>query len=159
MAQPVDQGVSPWLGAGVAVAASTRPAILDMSRQAEAAVTQPHDPGAFPTEWRHAVAARIAAMNAQPEIAAHYLACVSDAGLRGLADPAAPGRDARERIILAFMDKVAREPRAVAAEDIEGLKAAGIAEADIVRLCELNAFMSYQARVLAGLALLKGASE
>ena len=44
------------------------------------------------------------------------------------------------------------------AQAVETLKAAGVAEADIVRLCELNAFMSYQARVLAGLAILKGAS-
>lgn len=83
---------------------------------------------------------------------------MTDPALRGLADPTEAGRDARERGVISFMDRVATQPRAVQAEEIEGLKAAGVTDADIVRLCELNAFMSYQCRVLAGLAVLKGAS-
>ena len=97
-------------------------------------------------------------MNALPELAAHYLAGVTDPALRDLANPTEAGRDARERSVITFMDRVATQPRAVQAEEIVGLKAAGITDADIVRLCELNAFMSYQCRVLAGLAALKGAS-
>ena len=129
-----------------------------MSRKAEEAVTAPHDPGGFPSQWRLAMAARIAALNGLASLAEYYRAKVTDPALRALAEPSAPGRDAREQVVLAFMDKVAADTRSVAAEDIETLKAAGVAEADIVRLCELNAFMSYQARVLAGLAILKGAS-
>ena len=103
-------------------------------------------------------AARIATLNALPELAAHYLAPVADPALRSLADPAEAGREPRERSVITFMDRVATQPRAVQAEEIDGLKAAGVTDADIVRLCELNAFMSYQCRVLAGLAALKGAS-
>ncbi len=158
MAQPANPEASPWIGAVASAAAQSRSTIFEMSRQAEGAVIAPRDPGGFPSDWRHAVAARIATLNALPELAAHYLGGVTDPALRGLADPSAAGRDDRERSVISFMDRVATQPRAVEAEEIEGLKAAGVAEADIVRLCELNAFMSYQCRVLAGLAALKGAS-
>ncbi len=158
MAQPANPEASPWIGAAASAAARSRSAIFEMSRQAESAVIDPRDAGGFPSGWRRAVAARIATLNALPDLAAHYLAGVTDPALRGLADPTEAGRDARERGVISFMDRVATQPRAVQAEEIEGLKAAGVAEADIVRLCELNAFMSYQCRVLAGLAVLKGAS-
>ena len=36
------------------------------------------------------------------------------------------------------------------------LKAAGTTDADIVRLCELNAFLAYQLRLVAGLKLMTG---
>lgn len=158
MAQPANPEASPWIGAAASAAAQSRNNIFEMSRQAEGAVIDPRDPGGFPSPWRRAVAARIASLNALPDLAAHYLAGVTDPALRGIADPTEAGRDARERGVITFMDRVATQPRAVQAEEIEALKAAGVAEADIVRLCELNAFMSYQCRVLAGLAALKGAS-
>ena len=158
MAEATGLETSPWDGALAAIAAQTRGNIVTMSRKAEEAVTAPQDPGAFPSQWRLAMAARIAALNGLGTVAEHYRARITEPALRALAEPAAPGRDAREQAVLAFMHKVAAETRAVASEDIEGLKAAGVADADIVRLCELNAFMSYQARVLAGLAILKGAS-
>ena len=158
MAQTATPEASPWLGAAASAAAQSRSNIFEMSRQAENAVIDPRDPGGFASGWRHAVAARIAILNALPDLAAHYLADVTDPALRGLADPSAAGRDDRERSVITFMDRVATQPRNVQAEEIEGLKAAGVAEADIVRLCELNAFMSYQCRVLAGLAALNAAS-
>ena len=49
------------------------------------------------------------------------------------------------------MDRVAALPRDIAAEDIAALQEAGLPDADIVRLCELNAFLSYQCRLDAGL--------
>lgn len=158
MAEAAGLETSPWQGALAAIAGRTRGDIVAMSRKAEEAVTEPRDAGGFPSQWRFAVAARIAALNGLAELVEHYRAKVTEPALRALSEPSAPGRDAREQAVLAFMDKVAAETRAVAVEDIEGLKAAGVAEGDIVRLCELNAFMSYQARVLAGLAILKGAS-
>jgi uncharacterized protein YciW len=158
MAQTANPEASPWIGAAASAAAQSRSTIFEMSRQAESAVIAPRDPGGFPSTWRRAVAARIATLNALPDLAAHYLAPVTDPALRSLADPTEAGHDDRERSVITFMDRVATQPRAVQAEEVEGLKAAGVAEADIVRLCELNAFMSYQCRVLAGLAVLKGAS-
>ena len=46
-------------------------------------------------------------------------------------------------------------PREIRAEDIEALKTAGVADPDIVRLCELNAFLAYEIRLVAGLRLLR----
>ncbi|RYE30391.1 MAG: hypothetical protein EOP23_19235 [Hyphomicrobiales bacterium] len=158
MALTATPEASPWIGAAASVAAQSRSTIFEMSRQAENAVIEPRDAGGFPSDWRRAVAARIATLNALPDLAAHYLAGVADPTLRDLANPAAAGRDARERSVITFMDRVATQPRSVQAEEIEGLKAAGVTDANIVRLCELNAFMSYQCRVLAGLAVLEGAA-
>jgi uncharacterized protein YciW len=45
----------------------------------------------------------------------------------------------------------------VVADDVASLRAAGVSDADIVRLCELVAFVAYQSRVLAGLRLMDAA--
>jgi len=52
-------------------------------------------------------------------------------------------------------DLLTLSPREATRQDIAALKAAGVSEADIVRLSELTAFVNYQLRVLAGLRLLK----
>jgi uncharacterized protein YciW len=54
------------------------------------------------------------------------------------------------------MDKVTKETRNVEAEDIATLQNAHVSDADIVRLAELNSFMAYQIRLIAGLRLMKG---
>ena len=46
--------------------------------------------------------------------------------------------------------------RDVTEEDIKTLQKAGVKDPDIVRLAELNSFMAYQIRLIAGLRLLKG---
>ena len=53
-------------------------------------------------------------------------------------------------------DLLTTAPREATRQDIERLKAAGVAEPDIVRLAELAAFVNYQLRVIAGLKVLKG---
>ena len=85
--------------------------------------------------------------------------CDLDAGildLAPLAEPQNDGADLDLGAVVAFMDKVAARTRDVKAEDIEDLKTAGVADPDIVRLCELNAFLAYQIRVVAGLKLMRG---
>ena len=75
-----------------------------------------------------------------------------------IADPTQDGACLGLAPVVAFMDKVAMEAHAVTAADIAGLQGAGISDADIVRLCELNAFLAYQFRLIAGLRLLSGAT-
>ncbi len=91
MAEAAGSDSSLWQGALAGIAARTRGNIVAMSRKAEEAVTAPHDPGAFPAQWRLAVAARIANLNGLADIAGHYLAGVSDQALRALAEPSAAG--------------------------------------------------------------------
>lgn len=126
--------------------------IAIMSRAAQKAVLAPEDPGIWSVEWRHAVAARICREHAQTALADGYLSRAgSDAAI---ADPAAGGRDPREKEVLGFMDLAATSPKDITAEDIASLTEAGVSEADIVRLCELAAFLAYQCRVAAGLSLM-----
>lgn len=132
-----------------------RASIFEMTQAAEDAVLRPKDVGAWSHALRAGMAARIANLNADPDLAKAYAA---DAGeFAVLADPSETGAEQGLEIVLAFMDKVAAETRTVSAEDISGLQAAGVNDADIVRLCELNAFLAYQLRVVAGLRLMKGA--
>lgn len=133
---------------------SQRSDIATMSRAAQKAVLDPAAPGAWSAAWRHAVAARICRQHGQDALVDGYLAQAGDAV--ALADPATQGRDAREQAVLAFMDRVATGPKQIAEDDITRITTAGVSEPDVVRLCELAAFLAYQCRVSAGLALLAG---
>ncbi len=138
----------------VADAVALRENIFDMTAIAEAAVLRPEDCGRWPHTLRAALAARIAALNTDSDLTARYIA---DAGDHApLADPGRDGVTNGLGPVIAFMDKVATATKDVAAADITALQDAGMGDADIVRLCELNAFLSYQLRVLAGLRLMTG---
>lgn len=130
-----------------------RAAIFEMTQTAEDAVLRPGDAGAWSHALRHALAARIAAQNGLADLSARYSAGAGD--LVGLADPAGPVPGDLAQVV-AFMDAVAVAPRDVAAEDVADLQQAGVADADIVRLAELNACLAYQCRLIAGLRLMAG---
>lgn len=142
---------------GFGLLPTARSDIAEMSRKARQSVLAPAQPGAWPVEWRHAVAARICRQHAATGLAEGYLAQVDDPALRPLGDPANSGRDAVEQTVLGFVDRVATRPRDILAGDIAALQAAGVADADVVRLCEMAAFLAYQCRVARGLSLIKGA--
>lgn len=142
-------------GAGSA-AATLRASVLEKTDAAERAVLAPQDSGAWPADMRAALAARIARLNGQEQVAKRYEARQQGQGYASLADPASNGGERGLAEVLAFMDKVARSPKDVASDDIAALKAAGTTDADIVRLCELNAFLAYQLRLVAGLKLMTG---
>ncbi|MGA0889680.1 MAG: hypothetical protein ACO3S0_17335, partial [bacterium] len=61
-----------------------------------------------------------------------------------------------ESTLIPFVDKAANDTKNIVAEDISKLQAVGVSDADIVRLCELIAFVSYQVRVTLGLRLMNG---
>jgi uncharacterized protein YciW len=157
-------GVAP--GTDLAAALERREEILRLSGAAEKAVLAPAAPGGLSHAERAALACRMALMNADEKLAGHYRGMFEAAGAPGtlaaLLDPAAGADaagangagDARLRAILRHVDMVTRAPRQATRADIEALKAAGVEEADIVRLSELVAFVNYQARVIAGLRLL-----
>ena len=134
---------------------ATRANIFEMTQAADDAMLRPKAPGAWPHSLRAALAARIATLNAQTALARHYATGAGDDA--ALADPAQDGAARGLGPVLAFMDKVAADTRQVVAGDIAALQAAGISDADIVRLAELNAFLAYQIRVVAGLRLLREA--
>ena len=133
-------------------AVALRSNIFEMTSVAEHAVLRPRETGRWPHSLRAALAARIATLNGAGDLAVRYAAEAGD--FAGLANPAHDGAAEGFGPVLAFMDKVAVETRNVVAPDISALQDAGVADADIVRLSELNAFLAYQIRVVAGLRLM-----
>lgn len=133
---------------------SARANVIEMTQDAEDAVLRPKDVGAFGHDLRAAIAARVAKLSGDETLAAYYLA---DAGQYAtLADPGISGGAQGLDAVLAFVDRVANQTRDVGALDILKLQAAEVSDADIVRLCELVAFLAYQIRVIAGLRLMQG---
>lgn len=133
-------------------ALKARGPIFDMIDQAERAVLSPVEPGGIPHDMRHALAARIAHLGGREDLAARYGAGL-DAGLTRIAQGAAD-----DTPIVRFMDRVATQTRDVTDQDVADLTAAGVDEADVVRLCELNAFVSFQLRLLGGLRLMEASA-
>jgi uncharacterized protein YciW len=142
------------VGADSASAAAVRGRanIFEMTEAAENAVLRPADFGAFPHDLRAALAGRIARNSGDAALAARYLA---GAGPKAALSEAADA-DGDLALVLDFVDRVGGKPRDVTAEDVARLRAGGVSDADIVRLCELVAFVAYQIRVVAGLRLLGG---
>lgn len=138
-------------------AVQNRSNIFIMSDAAEDAVLRPKEYGAFDHGMRAALAARIAFQHQEDDLARRYM---EDAGnFKKIANPTYKGETKDLESILSFMDKVAEDTRNVEAEDITALKSVHVNDADIVRLAELNSFMAYQIRLIAGLRLMKGAED
>lgn len=141
---------------GAAEAVGLRSNIFELTQAAEDAVLRPNDAGRWPHALRAAFAARIARANGEEALAGHYLAGAT--AFAALVDPSNDGDEHGLVAVLDFMDKVSTQTRDVDATDVANLKTAGVSDADIVRLAELNAFVSYQVRVIAGLRLLQASS-
>jgi len=150
-------GVAP--GSAAASATELRANIMAMTQTAEDAVLRPAEPGRWSHGLRAALAGRIARLNDCPQLAEHYLALPGADDYLQLADPAAGGIPADLNACLTFVDRVATQPADITAEDVRVLQDAGVADADIVRLSELNAFLGYQIRLVVGLSLLSGSNK
>lgn len=137
-----------------AAAVSLRGNVLEMTASAEDAVLKPVDPGAWSHSLRAALAARVARQHELPKLAAHFESLIDDDYYKPITDPANDGTTLQIAHVVSFMDNVAINPRQVVAGDIQTLQQQGVDDADIVRLTELNAFLAYQLRLIAGLALI-----
>ena len=147
-------GVAP--DGAVAAALAGRADILALTEATHQAILRPREPGGISHAERAGLACRIALLHGEQALADYYWAL---AGQSGLADPSfGGGDDTRYRALLAHVDRVSTMPREASGADIQALKQAGWSDADIVRLSEIIAFLSYQLRVVAGLRLLDGLS-
>ena len=145
-------------GAARTGALEARAEVLAMTERAEAAVLAPANPGAWSHALRAALAARIAAHHGLADEAARYADGAGSDPAAVLAEPAEDGTALNLAAVVAFVDRVALAPREATATDVAGLRAAGVADADIVRLAELVAFLAYRFRLTAGLRLLTGSA-
>ncbi|MFC7400628.1 CMD domain protein [Chelatococcus sp. GCM10030263] len=148
-------------GSPIADALAKRAEIMELSQASHDAMLTPRAPGGLSHGLRAVLAARMAAWNGDEALAAHYHVLLDRSGERDVfADAASPTvgfeefADRQLRAILRHADILSKAPREATRRDIEALKAAGVGEADIVRLAELTAFVNYQIRVMAGLRLL-----
>jgi uncharacterized protein YciW len=136
-----------------------RAEIVAMTQATHDAALKPKDPGGLSHAARAALASRIARLNADSGLAAHYETLMREASafaeVESIADPAFKG-SGRIGALIAYTDLASMAPKDAGSADIEALKQAGISDADIVRLAELNAFLAYQVRLVAGLKLLRG---
>lgn len=149
-------GVVPTSPLGQAL--KVRAEILRLSEAAHDAVLVPRDHGGLSHGLRAALAARMCRHAGDAALTEHYdsyLAHSADLDVTVLAHPDGVSGDQRADAMARHADLLTLAPRKAARQDIETLKAAGVAEADIVRLSELAAFVNYQVRVVAGLKLLK----
>jgi uncharacterized protein YciW len=140
-------------------ALAIRAEVVAMTQATHDAALKPEDPGGLSHAERAALASRIARLNADVGLAAHYDALMHEASasdeVEGIADPAFKG-SGRIGALIVYTDLASTTPKDAGPGDIETLKQAGIGDADIVRLAELNAFLAYQVRLIAGLKLMKG---
>ncbi|EJC80834.1 hypothetical protein Rleg4DRAFT_2500 [Rhizobium leguminosarum bv. trifolii WSM2297] len=144
-------------GSALAEAMEKRAEILRLSEAAHDAVLLPHDPGGLSHGLRAALAARMARHNHNEELAKHYDELVKHAAEASTAPLATPGTsvtDQRIAEIVRHADRLTVAPREATRDHIKALRSVGVTDADIVRLSELAAFVNYQVRVIAGLALI-----
>lgn len=152
-------------GSPLAEALAQRAQIMELSQASHDAVLLPREPGGLSHAERAALATRMASVNRDDALAAHYRALLADAGetpvLAAIAageDASQAGADARLAALVRHIDILTARTREATKGDVAALVGAGITEPDVVRLAELAAFVNYQARVIAGLRLL-GASR
>lgn len=140
-----------------------RELILQLTAASRQAVLQPQEPGGLSTALRAALATRMAAVSYEQELAAHYRELFdrdadATSELVELCDPATPppaGTPWLEAVVR-HADLLTSHPQDSTADDIERLRAAGVEDADTVRLTQLAGFLSHEVRFLVGLRLLNG---
>ena len=151
-------GIEP--GSRLAEAVAARADVIQLTQSTHDAALNPADPGGLSHVERAALACRIARLNGERDFQDHFESLMERAGSLGataqIADLDFHGGNERLKAIVRHVDLVAKNPKAATGNDIALLQAAGISDADIVRLSELVAFVSYQIRVAAGLRLMRG---
>lgn len=152
-------GIEP--GSSLSDAVAGRADIMMLTQQTHDGALTPDVPGGLSHAERAALALRIAKINDHKAFEDHFETMLEKAGMPDSAVRMADmwfdgGSDLRARALIRHVDLVAHAPKDATRRDIELLQEAGIADADIVRLSELVAFVSYQIRVAVGLQLMRG---
>jgi alkylhydroperoxidase domain protein len=112
------------------------------------ALFRPEDLGGVSAAERAAIALRVAELHEEPRLAAHYRDLLPDG-------PVPDG--VRLAAELAHADLLATHPVDARPEHLAALSEAGLTATDVVTVSQVIAYVSFQARVLAGLLLLAGA--
>jgi CMD domain protein len=139
-----------------------RPDVVKHLQGSDDVIFSPADDGGLTPPERAAAALRIAELLRDDVLVTHYRARLASLDPSGVLAKTVEGgaqlTDARWDAIVTHVDLVTRGPGAATREDIEGLTAAGLSSHAIVSLSQLISYVNFQARVLAGLRMLKGAA-
>ena len=137
-----------------------RPEARARTQSSYAVLFNPPDPGGLSPPERFAVALRVAELHDASSLAAHYRARLADeAGGGALAaaidyDAPSNGVTARAAAMLRHAELVTTNPSGASPLDLEALEAQGLTAEEIVTLSQIIAFVAYQVRVAASLALI-----
>jgi uncharacterized protein YciW len=129
------------LGPKVAALRAVRPDFVRFTQGSHDTIVAPAEPPGLTASERALAARRTAELSGHVALTAHYAAM-----------PAAPGP--RDAAILRHVEMLATQPGRATRGDLDALRDAGLSTTEVVTLSQLVAFVAYQTRVAAGLALL-----
>jgi uncharacterized protein YciW len=151
-------GISP--GDALFRARRARPEFVEGAELCRRSVLLPANDQGLATALRAALARRIAALNADAALVAEYGAMLASLAATEQMLALAQGATELDEPLAAIArhaDLVTLTPSRAAAGDIARLAGAGLNNPQIVALSELIAFVNFQARVAAGLRLMRPA--
>ena len=153
-------GLAP--GSPVAELRRQRPDVVKHLQGSDDAMFSPQDDGGLTRAERAAAALRVATLLRDPVLSEHYRSRLapldSDGTLARTVEGGARITEGRWDAILAHVDLVTRGPGSAERKDVDNLLVAGLSSHAVVSLSQLIAYVNFQARVLAGLRMLKGAA-
>ncbi len=129
------------LGPRAAALRAARPDLKRYTQGSYDVIVAPAHPEGLTASERAQAACRTAELSGHAALAAHY---------RSL--PSTPGP--RDAAILRHAELLATSPGKATRDDVAALTAAGLSPMEIVTLSQIVAFVAFQVRVAAGLALL-----
>jgi CMD domain protein len=126
------------------------------------ALLQPQDEAGVSRTERGLLALRVAVLEHSAPLIAHYRDYLAQADAASDLVAAAEQRElaaplplpSRLIALLEHVDRLTLEPAAATPQHLQGLKAHGLSDANIVTISQLIAFVSFQVRALVGLQLL-----
>jgi CMD domain protein len=145
----------------VAALRRQRPDVVRFTQGTDEAIFAPIDDGGLTRAERAAAALRVATVIHDRILQDRYQALLEpldeDGNLLRSADVEAGTDDARWATVIAHIDRVTTDPDSATKEHIDGLIAAGLSPHAVVSLSQIIAYVNFQARVLAGLRMLRDA--
>ena len=141
----VDAATGLAADSAVGVLRRQRPDFVRYSQGSHDVLMAPADPGGVSLVERAAVALHVASIERDAALVAHYQARLDELG---------GDRPARLEAILEHVALVAESPGSATRARLERLAEVGLSPRDIVVVTQIVAFVSYQARVAAGLRAL-----
>ena len=147
----IDAALGVTEGSRLDLLRAARPEVRARTQSSYAALFDPADFGGLPAHERFAAAMRVAQLNKASTLAVHYRDRLAR---EAQGESTAAGVTARLAAILRHTDKLTLRPSDASRADLHALTAQGLGEAEIVTLSQIIAFVAYQVRVAASLALI-----